>query len=48
MFYKIGVRKTSAKFTGKHLRQSIFFNKVAGLLYPLKTENLWFSDVFKG
>ena len=28
---KIGVFKTFAKFTGKHLCQSLFFNKVAGL-----------------
>ena len=31
MFYKIGVIKTFAKFTRKHLYQSLFFNKVAGL-----------------
>ena len=28
---KIGVLKTFAKFTGKHLCHSLFFNKVAGL-----------------
>ena len=28
---KIGVLKNFAKFTGKHLCQSLFFNKVAGL-----------------
>ena len=28
---KKGVLKNFAKFTGKHLRQSLFFNKVAGL-----------------
>ena len=27
---KKGVRKTFAKFTGKHLCQSLFFNKTAG------------------
>ena len=27
---KKGVLKNFAKFTGKHLRQSLFFNKVAG------------------
>ena len=32
LFYKKGVLKNLAKFTGKHLRQSLFFNKVAGLL----------------
>ena len=30
MFCKIGVPKNFAKFTGKHLRWSIFINKVAG------------------
>ena len=28
-FIEKGVRKNFAKFTGKHLRQSLFFNKVA-------------------
>ena len=28
---KTGVLKNFAKFTGKHLWQSLFFNKVAGL-----------------
>ena len=31
MFYKIGVLKYFAKFTGKHLYWSLFFNKVAGI-----------------
>ena len=31
MFCKKGVVKNFAKFTGKHLWQSLFFNKVAGL-----------------
>ena len=31
VFYKKGVLKNFAKFTGKHLCQSLFFNKVAGL-----------------
>ena len=30
MFYKKGFLKNFAKFTGKHLCQSPFFNKVAG------------------
>ena len=30
MFCKKGVLKNSANFTGKHLCQSLFFNKVAG------------------
>ena len=28
---KSGVRRNSAKFTGKHLCQGLFFNEVAGL-----------------
>ena len=31
MFYKKGVLRNFAKFTGKHLCQGLFFNKVAGL-----------------
>ena len=31
VFSKKGVLKNSTKFTGKHLWQSLFFNKVAGL-----------------
>ena len=31
LFCKKGVLKNFAKFTGKHLWQSLFFNKVAGL-----------------
>ena len=31
VFYEKDVLKTFAKFTGKHLCQSLFFNKVAGL-----------------
>ena len=30
VFCKTGVLRNFAKFTGKHLCQSIFFNKVAG------------------
>ena len=30
VFCKKGVLRNFAKFTGKHLRQSLFFNKVAG------------------
>ena len=41
---KFGLRNF-AKFTGKHLRQSLFFNKVAGLKLISKntffTEHLW-------
>ena len=31
VFYKKGVLRNFAKFTGKHLCQSLFFNKTAGL-----------------
>ena len=31
ILYKKGVLKNLAKFAGKHLRQSLLFNKVAGL-----------------
>ena len=31
VFCRKGVLRNFAKFTGKHLRQSLFFNKVAGL-----------------
>ena len=36
MFCKKGVLRNFAKFTAKHLRQSLFFNKVAGLGIPEK------------
>ena len=41
MFYKKAVLKNFAKFTGKHLYQSLFFNKVAGLRTPFFIERLW-------
>ena len=31
LYEKIGLVRNFAKFTGKHLFQSLFFNKVAGL-----------------
>ena len=31
VFYKKGVLKNFTKLTGKHLRQSLFFNKDVGL-----------------
>ena len=31
VFYEKGVLKNFVQFTGKHLCQSLFFNKVAGL-----------------
>ena len=33
VFYEKGVLRNFAKFTGKHLCQSLFFNKVAGAAY---------------
>ena len=33
VFYKKGVLRNFAKFTGKHLCHSLFFNKVARLRY---------------
>ena len=50
MFCKKGVLRKFAKFIGKHLCQSLFFNKVAGLRpvnfakflrTPLYIEHLW-------
>ena len=39
---KKGVLKNFAKFTGKHLRQSLFFNKVAGPMpASLLQKRLW-------
>ena len=40
VFCKKGVLRSFAKFTGKHLCQSLFFNKVAGLRYFF-IEHLW-------
>ena len=36
-----GVLRNFAKFTGKHLWQSVFFNKVAGLTTTLLKKRLW-------
>ena len=42
MFYKKGVLKIFTKFTEKQLRQSLYFNKVAGLrLATLLKKRLW-------
>ena len=43
VFYKKGVLRNFTKLTGKHLCQSLFFNKVAGLCLktPFHTEHLW-------
>ena len=42
VFYKKGVLRNFAKFVGKHLCQSLFFNKVAGLRpATLLKKKLW-------
>ena len=41
VFYKMGVCRNFAKFTGKHLCQSLFFNKVAGRPATLLKRRLW-------
>ena len=33
VFCKRGARRNFAKFTGKHLCQSLFFNKISSLLF---------------
>ena len=45
VFYKKGAPKNFAKFTGKHLHQSLFFNKVAGFRKFLST--LFFKEPFR-
>ena len=41
VFCKKSVLKDFTKFTGKHLCQSLFFNKVAGLPATLSKKRLW-------
>ena len=43
VFCKKGALRNFAKFTGKHLCQSLFFNKFAGLglQFPFFIEHLW-------
>ena len=42
VFYKTGVLRKFAKFIGKHLCKSLFFNKVAGLRpATLLKKGLW-------
>ena len=44
VFYKKSVRRNFTKFTVKHLRQSLFFNKVAGLRpATLLKKRLWYG-----
>ena len=40
MFCKKGVLRNLTKFTGKHLCQSLFLNKVAGLWHALRHATL--------
>ena len=40
-FWKKGVPRNFAKFIGKHLSQSLFLNKVAGLSATLLRKRLW-------
>ena len=44
VFCKYGVLRNFAKFTGKHLCQSLYFNKVAGLRKHL-CQSLYFNKV---
>ena len=52
VFYKKGILKNFAKFTEKDLRQSLFFNKVAGYSF-IKKETIAqmfsceFCEIFK-
>ena len=49
VFCKKGVPKNFAKFTAKHLCQSLFFNKAACLrafFTPFFTEHLWWLLVY--
>ena len=39
-FFKNGVLRNFAKFTGNHLYQSLFFNKAAESLFLFKKETL--------
>ena len=46
VFCKKGALKNLAKLTGKHLRQSLFFNKVAGVRpATFLKKRLWHSCV---
>ena len=46
VFCKEGALGNFAKFTGKHLCQSLFFNKVAGLGPPLKNQTNFQEHLF--
>ena len=50
LFYKRGALKNFAKFAGKHLCRSLFFNKVAGLRHAIllkKRRRHWCFPVFQ-
>ena len=44
MFCKKGVLRNLAKFTGKHLWQSLFFNKVVGLIEKETLAQVFFCE----
>ena len=46
VFYRKGVLKNFAKFTGKHLFRSLFFDKFAGLK-PTQVCSWEFGEIFK-
>ena len=46
MSCKKGVLKSFAKFTGKHLYQSLFFNKVVGLRFATLLKNRFWRRCF--
>ena len=46
VFYKKGVLIIFAKFTGKHLCQCLFFNKVAGVSLQLYSKRDFDTNVF--
>ena len=46
VFCKKGVLKNFTKFTGKHLFQSLFFNKLAGVACNFIKKRLWHRCFF--
>ena len=46
VFCKNGVLRNFAKLTGKHLRQSLFFNKIAGIKASNFIEKETLAQVF--
>ena len=47
MFFKIGVLKNFANFTGKHLRWSIFLTKLQALRSPTQLFSYEICELFK-